>query len=125
MKLHQDSGEVTVVIDVSYSAPIDEVKNFILNEQCPFIESHTDQGLIKFEWFFDEATNTATLLEVFSNAEAWEDLANKVIGTPVNIKFGQLLKIEKMTVLGEATDNLKEKLQAMNPVLKSYAGGIN
>ena len=65
MKLHQDSGEVTVVIDVSYSAPIDEVKNFILNEQCPFIESHTDQGLIKFEWFFDEATNTATLLEVF------------------------------------------------------------
>ena len=36
MKLHQDSGEVTVVIDVSYSAPIDEVKDFILNEQCPF-----------------------------------------------------------------------------------------
>ena len=28
MKLHQDSGEVTVVIDVSYSAPIDEVKKF-------------------------------------------------------------------------------------------------
>ena len=125
MKLHQDSGEVTVVIDVSYSAPIDEVKDFILNEQCPFIESQTDQGLIKFEWFFDEAKNTATLLEVFSNAEAWEDLANKVIGTPVNIKFGQLFKIEKMTILGEATDNLKEKLQAMNPVLKSYAGGIN
>ena len=30
-----------------------------------------------------------------------------------------------MTVLDATTDNLKEKLQAMNPVLKSYAGGIN
>ena len=65
------------------------------------------------------------MLNLKNTAEAWEDLANKVIGTPVNIKFGQLFKIEKMTILGEATDNLKEKLQAMNPVLKSYAGGIN
>ena len=30
MDLHKNKGEVTVVIDLSFSAPIDEVKDFIL-----------------------------------------------------------------------------------------------
>ena len=84
-----------------------------------------DKGLVKFEWFIDEASKTATLLEIFESPEAWEDLANKVIGTPVNIKFGQLFNIEKMTILGEPTQNLQDKLQAMKPTTKLYVGGIN
>lgn len=125
MELHKNKGEITVVIDLSYSSPIDEIKNFILREQCPFIESQIDKGLVKFEWFIDEASNKATLLEIFENPEVWEDLANKVIGTPVNIKFGQLFNIEKMTILGEPTQKLQDKLQAMKPTTKLYVGGIN
>ena len=75
MDLHKNKGEVTVVIDLSFSAPIEEVKDFILNEQSPFILSQSDENLLKFEWFIDEATNTATLLEVFANAEGCELLA--------------------------------------------------
>ncbi len=30
-----------------------------------------------------------------------------------------------MTVLGELTDNLEEKLQAAGPMVKNYVGGIN
>ena len=125
MELHKNKGEITVVIDLSYTSSIDEIKNFILHEQCPFIESQINKGLVKFEWFIDEASNRATLLEIFESPEAWEDLANKVIGTPVNIKFGQLFNIEKMTILGEPTQNLQDKLQAMKPTTKLYVGGIN
>ena len=125
MDLHKDKGQVTVVIDLSFSAPLEEVKEFILNEQSPFILSQSDENLLKFEWFIDDDTKTATLLEVFANAKGFELLAGKVMGTPVNLKFRDLFTVEKMTILGEPTENLKEKISAMNPTIKKYTGGIN
>ena len=125
MDLHKNKGQVTVVIDLSFSAPLEEVKEFILNEQSPFILSQSDENLLKFEWFIDEDTMTATLLEVFANAKGFELLAGKVMGTPVNLKFRDLFTVEKMTILGEPTENLKEKISAMNPTIKKYTGGIN
>ena len=120
-----NNEQTTVIIDVSFTEDIDIVKEFILNEQCPFVNSQAEEGLIKFEWFLDESNKTGTLIEVFANPVAWEDLANKVIGTPVNVKFGEIFNIESMTVLGEVTDAVKEKIKAMNPTIKSYVGGIN
>jgi len=125
MQLHNNDGNVTVIIDVSFSDDVNTIKDFVLNEQCPFIQSKAEEGLIKFEWFIDEETKTGTLIEVFKDAISWEKLADKVIGTPVNIKFNSLFIIEKMTVLGELTDNLEEKLQAAGPMVKNYVGGIN
>lgn len=125
MDLNNNNQQTTVIIDVSFSENIDIVKEFILNEQCPFVNSQADEGLIKFEWFLDESNKTGTLIEVFANPAAWEDLANKVIGTPVNVKFGEMFNIEGMTVLGKVTDAVKEKIKAMNPIIKNYIGGIN
>lgn len=125
MDLNNNNQQTTVIIDVSFSENIDIVKEFILNEQCPFVNSQADEGLIKFEWFLDESNKTGTLIEVFANPVAWEDLANKVIGTPVNVKFGEMFNIEGMTVLGKVTDAVKEKIKAMNPIIKNYIGGIN
>ena len=120
-----NNEQTTVIIDVSFTEDIDIVKEFILNEQCPFVNNQAEEGLIKFEWFLDESNKTGTLIEVFANPVAWEDLANKVIGTPVNVKFGEIFNIESMTVLGEVTDAVKEKIKAMNPTIKSYVCGIN
>ncbi len=125
MQLHNNDGNVTVIIDVSFSDDVNTIKDFVLNEQCPFIQSKAEEGLIKFEWFIDEETKTGTLIEIFKDAISWEKLADKVIGTPVNIKFNSLFIIEKMTVLGELTDNLEEKLKAAGPMVKNYVGGIN
>ena len=125
MDLHKNKGQVTVVIDLSFSASLDEVKEFILNEQSPFILSQSDENLLKFEWFIDEDTKTATLLEVFANAEGFEVLAGKVMGTPVNLKFRDLFTVEKMTILGEPTESLKETISVMNPTIKKDTGGIN
>ena len=125
MQLHNNDGHVTVIIDVSFSDDVKTIKDFVLNEQCPFIQSKAEEGLIKFEWFIDEETKTGTLIEIFNDSISWEKLADKVIGTPVNIKFNSLFIIEKMTVLGELTDNLEEKLQAAGPMVKNYVGGIN
>ena len=124
-ELNRRNSIVTVVIDVSFTEDIETVKHYIREEQCPLFYGLNDDGIIRFEWFINQDDNSATLIEVFKNSDVWEELGNKVIGSPINIRFRELFKIEKLTVLGEINESFKEKIQPMNPVIKSYVGGIN
>jgi len=124
MEIHKDSGSLRVIIDVSYTSS-DEFIDFIKNEQCQFIESLGVEGLKKFEWYVNEVTNTATLVEEFDNAESFKEIATKAIGTPVNLKFRELTTFENMTILGDVSDEMKEMLAGMGPNFRTYKAGLN
>jgi hypothetical protein len=124
MQLHKNSGQLRVIIDVSYEST-DEFIDFIENEQCQFLESLGVDGLLKFEWYVDESTQTATLVEEFADVASFQELASKAIGTPVNLKFREISKFENMTVLGEVSEEIKENLSAMGPKFRSYKAGLN
>ena len=123
-KLNQKSDEVTVVIEVSFKENFNEVKKYIREEQCPLFFNLNDDGIIRFELFVDEDKKGGTLIEVFKNSNVWEELGNKIIGSPVNIRFMELFNVEKLSVLGEINESFKEKIKGLNPVVKSYVGGI-
>ena len=125
MKLHETNGEITVVIDVSFTADMNEINQFILEEQCQFIDNQEVNSLKKFNWYINEETQTGTLIEVFTNSDGFAELAEKAIGTPVNLKFRELFTFEKMTILGDITETLRTMLESMNPVMKSYKGGLS
>ena len=124
MELNKNSGSLRVIIDVSYTSP-EEFIDFIENEQCQFIKSLGVEGLKKFEWYVDEETNTATLVEEFSDVASFQELASKAIGTPVNLKFREIAKFENMTVLGDVSEEIKDNLAAMGPKFRSYKAGLN
>ena len=124
MELHKDSGQLRVIIDVSYEST-DEFIDFIENEQCQFLESLGVDGLLKFEWYVDESTQTATLVEEFADVASFQELASKAIGTPVNLKFREIAKFENMTVLGDVSEEIKENLSAMGPKFRSFKAGLN
>ena len=124
MHLHKDSGQLRVIIDVSYEST-DEFIDFIENEQCQFLEGLGVDGLLKFEWYVDESTQTATLVEEFADVASFQELASKAIGTPVNLKFREIAKFENMTVLGGVSEEIKENLSAMGPKFRSYKAGLN
>ena len=124
MQLHKDSGQLRVIIDVSYEST-DEFIDFIENEQCQFLESLGVDGLLKFEWYVDESTQTATLIEEFADVASFQELASKAIGTPVNLKFREIAKFENMTVLGDVSEEIKENLSAMGPKFRTYKAGLN
>lgn len=124
MEIHKDSGSLRVIIDVSYTSS-EEFIDFVVNEQCQFIESLGVEGLKKFEWYVNEETNTATLIEEFDNAESFKEIATKAIGTPVNLKFRELTTFENMTILGDVSDEMKEMLAGMGPNFRTYKAGLN
>lgn len=105
--LNQNNNQVSVIINVSYTESVDEIKKFIKEEQAPLFYNLEDSGIVRFEWFLNEKENTGTLVEVFKNSIAFEELGSKVIGSPINVRFNELFKIENLTVLGKLKRNLK------------------
>ena len=124
MQLHKDSGQLRVIIDVSYEST-NEFIDFIENEQCQFLESLGVDGLLKFEWYVDESTQTATLVEEFADVTSFQELASKAIGTPVNLKFREIAEFKNMTVLGDVSEEIKENLSAMGPKFRTFKAGLN
>ena len=124
-ELNKNNNQVTVLVRVSYTADIDEIKKFIKEEQSPLFYDLNDPGIVRFEWFLNEDEKSATLIEVFKNSNVWEELGNKVLGSPINLRFRELIKIEQLTVLGDVNESFKKKIEPMNPLIKSYVGGIN
>ena len=116
--------ELIVIFELSYSEDFEIIEKYLIDEEVPFIFGVNKDNLTRFEWFFNLNEKTATLIEVSKSSAAWEELVSKVVGTPVNVKFNQLFKIEKLTVLGDATNNLKKKIELMNPEFKSYKAGF-
>lgn len=124
-ELNKNNNQVTVLVEVSYEKHINEIKKFIRDEQSPLFYDLDDNGIIRFEWFINEDEKTGTLIEVFENSNVWEELGNKVLGSPINIRFKELFQIEKLTVLGNINEAFEKKIKPMNPTIKSYIGGIN
>mgnify|MGYP001241022831 FL=1 len=116
--------ELIVIFELSYSEDFEIIEKYLIDEEVPFIFGVNKDNLTRFEWFFNLNEKTATLIEVSKSSAAWEELVSKVVGTPVNVKFNKLFKIEKLTVLGDATNNLKKKIELMNPEFKSYKAGF-
>lgn len=123
--LNQNNYQVSVLINVSYRHSIEEIKKFIIDEQTPLFFNLEESGIVRFEWFLNEKENTATLIEVFENAAAFQGLGDKILGSPINLRFQELFQIESLTVLGAVSDEFKTKLQPINPTFKTYLGGIN
>lgn len=123
--LNQNNYQVSVLINVSYRHNIEEIKKFIIDEQTPLFFNLEESGIVRFEWFLNETENTATLIEVFENAAAFQGLGDKILGSPINLRFQELFQIESLTVLGAVSSEFKTKLQPMNPTFKTYLGGIN
>ena len=124
-ELNKKNNQTTVVIDVSYMVENNVARDFIRDEHASTFFNIKDDGILLFEWYLNEEDKTGTLIEVFENSQVWEELGNKLIGSPINLRFRELFKIEKITVLGEISDEFNDKLKQMSsPVLKSYVGGI-
>jgi hypothetical protein len=123
--LNQNNYQVSVLINVSYRHNIEEIKKFIIDEQTPLFFNLEESGIVKFEWFLNEKENTVTLIKIFENAAAFQGLGDKILGSPINLRFQELFQIESLTVLGAVSDEFKTKLQPMNPTFKTYLGGIN
>ena len=107
-ELNKKNNQTTVVIDVSYEVENNVARDFVRDEHATVFFNLKDKGIHRFEWYLNEEDKTGTLIEIFENSQVWENVGNKLIGSPINLR-----------------DRFKDKLKQMSsPVVKSYVGGI-
>ena len=124
-ELNKKNNQTTVVIDVSYEVENNVARDFVRDEHATVFFNLKDKGIHRFEWYLNEEDKTGTLIEIFENSQVWENVGNKLIGSPINLRLRELFTIEKITVLGEISNEFKGKLKQMSsPVVKTYVGGI-
>ena len=119
------NSTTTVIINVSFNEDVEVVKAFIKDEQIPFISGLGVEKLKRFEWFFNDDETAATLVEVFDDGAAFAELGGKALGTPVNLRFRELVNIESLTILGSISDEFKARLASMGAKVQSYMGGFS
>ncbi len=124
MTFQHKNDSVIIIFDVSFKEDLEIIQKYIVDEEIPFIASLNQENLVRFEWYFSQNEKSATLIEMAKDSDAWEALATKVIGSPVNLKFNNYFLIEKLTVLGNASESLKETIGSMNPIFKPYVAGF-
>ena len=49
--LNQNNNQVSVIVNVSFTEGVDEIKKFIKEEQAPLFYNLEDSGIVRFEWF--------------------------------------------------------------------------
>ena len=122
---NEKNSVTTVVINATFNQDYEVVRDFIENEQIPFIFGVGLAKLKRFEWYVNEEKTGGTLIEVFDDSAAFAELGGKVIGTPVNLKFRELVTIDSLTILGSISDEFKEKLKPMGAKVRTYMDGFS
>ena len=49
-ELNKNNNQVTVLVQVSYTEDIEEIKKFIKEEQSPLFYDLNDPGIVRIEW---------------------------------------------------------------------------
>ena len=122
---NEKTSVTTVVINATFNQDYEVVRDFIENKQIPYIFGFGLAKLKRFEWYVNEEKTGGTLIEVFEDSSAFAELGGKVIGTPINLQFRELVTIESLTVLGSISDEFREKLKPMGAKVRTYLDGFS
>ena len=95
-ELNKKNNQTTVVIDVSYEVENNVARDFVRDEHATVFFNLKDKGIHRFEWYLNEEDKTGTLIEIFENSQVWENVGNKLIGSPINLRLRELFTIEKI-----------------------------
>jgi quinol monooxygenase YgiN len=79
-----------------------------LQEYC----SETEKGMLQYDWYISENSNTIKVLETYANSEAV--LFHFDNHKPFSARLGQARAFVSMEIFGNANDALKQRVKKIN-----------
>ena len=116
---------ITFILTLEAKGNAKEVTTFIRELSVPYVAQCDEPNTKSFEWYFNEDYEEATLLESFVDSDAAILRVNNLQKGPVNESFQRLFEVSKFEVLGNASQGLKETLDAWQPHFLRYIDGFN
>ena len=95
----------------------------LVAEMIPFIKTEEPETLI-YNWYISEADHKGTLLERYKNNQAAIKHVNNFVTGKYVDRLMSICTFESITILGDASDELKETLKDFTEDFRNYIGGF-
>ena len=122
--LNKYDGTITFILQMGVVPHIDHIESWITERSSRVTFEFKEMKTRRFEWFLSTDKSKATLIEVFDDSEGALTRFHNLVSSPVAPEWMERFHVESLTVLGNASHELKEALASLEPDFRAFAGGF-
>ena len=122
--LNNDDGTITFILQMTVIPEAGDVESWIAERSSRVTFEFKEMKTRRFEWFLSTDKSKATLIEVFDDSEGALTRFNNLISSPIAPEWMARFEVESFTVLGDASQELREALVSMEPDFRTVSGGF-
>ena len=122
--LNNDDGTITFILQMTVIPEAGDVESWITERSSRVTFEFKEMKTRRFEWFLSTDKSKATLIEVFDDSEGALTRFNNLISSPIAPEWMARFEVESFTVLGDASQELREALVSMEPDFRTFSGGF-
>lgn len=122
--LNSYDGTITFILQMDVAPKTDDVELWITERSSRVTFEFEEMKTSRFEWFLSTDKSKATLIEVFDDSEGALTRFNNLISSTIAPEWMDRFEVESLTVLGNASHELREALASMEPDFRQFAGGF-
>ena len=122
--LNSYDGTITFILQMDVAPKTDDVELWITERSSRVTFEFEEMKTRRFQWFLSTDKSKATLIEVFDDSEGALTRFNNLISSTIAPEWMDRFEVESLTVLGNASHELREALASMEPDFRRFAGGF-
>ena len=122
--LNSYDGTITFILQMRVVAHIDHIESWITERSSRVTFEFAEMKTRRFQWFLSPNKSMATLIEVFDDSEGALTRFNNLISSPIAPEWMDRFEVESLTVLGDASNELRDALASLEPDFRAFAGGF-
>ena len=122
--LNNDDGTITFILQMTVMPETGDVESWITERSSRVTFEFKEMKTRRFEWFLSTDKSKATLIEVFDDSEGALTRFNNLTSSPIAPEWMDRFEVESFTVLGDASQELREALVSMEPDFRAFSGGF-
>ena len=122
--LNNGDGTITFILQMSVAPTGDDVESWITERSSRVTFEFEEMKTLRFEWFLSSDKTKATLIEVFDDSEGALTRFHNLMASPIASEWMERFEVESLSVLGDASHELREALASLAPDFRAFAGGF-
>ena len=122
--LNSYDGTITFILQMALVPKTDDVESWITERSSRVTFEFEEMKTRRFQWFLSTDKSKATLIEVFDDSEGALTRFNNLLSSTIALEWMDRFEVESLTVLGDASHELREALASMEPDFRAFAGGF-
>ena len=122
--LNTYDGTITFILQMGVVPHIDHIESWITERSSRVTFEFEEMKTRRFQWFLSADQSKATLIEVFDDSDGALTRFNNLISSPIAPEWMSRFEVESLTVLGDASNELRDALASLEPDFRAFAGGF-